>query len=359
MIGRDAALQGRHIFNTALILSILVLGLLVLDTPESAQVQPRPSNSVTPRSNTRETPLSMDDVIKMVKAGFSDETIILEIKKKAQPFKLSADQMIQLKSASVSERVIRAMIDPADVEVSTPAGKTPPAPQQMPTTVVASEQQLPVLSALQGINVQDLTPEVRQRGKKGFWAVAITTVHPNSAAYSAGIRSGDLIDSIVIGGEPLPVPTGTPVEFMYAKKRCVPSCLIEIMREGDNSSGFLNVGEAETAFVSVYGRASKALLAFRDVRTQKVYAARAQTNRSIPDEDMKPLASEPSGFIKSTISGQYVGKRTAPVSIRYRPKGPDDPKPWQVYIGFEDENPLGANTAGKEVGQAYLFQANQ
>lgn len=46
------------------------------------------------------------------KAGLSDNLIIEQIRKNNQHFVLSTDQLIQLKTASVSERVIQVMIDP-------------------------------------------------------------------------------------------------------------------------------------------------------------------------------------------------------------------------------------------------------
>jgi hypothetical protein len=51
-------------------------------------------------------------VVKLSKAELSDGLIIQKIKKKEQHFDLFTDQLIQLKTASVSDRVIHAMIDP-------------------------------------------------------------------------------------------------------------------------------------------------------------------------------------------------------------------------------------------------------
>src|ERR1035438_4815390 len=76
--------------------------------------------------------MTVDDVIRLSKAGLSDDVIIQQIKKKGQRFDLSADQLIQLKSASVSERVIQVMIDPARDPSPSPAEKKTgaPTPQQ-------------------------------------------------------------------------------------------------------------------------------------------------------------------------------------------------------------------------------------
>lgn len=74
-------------------------------------------------------------MIRLVKAGISEDIIVQQIKKNRRPFDLSTDQLIQLKSASVSDRIIETMMDPSRVEngappanpISTPAGAVAPA----------------------------------------------------------------------------------------------------------------------------------------------------------------------------------------------------------------------------------------
>jgi len=66
--------------------------------------------------------LTMDDVIKLSKAGFSDDVIIQKVKKNGQAFDLSPDEMVQLKSAGVSDKVVQVMLDPAQADAPpTPA----------------------------------------------------------------------------------------------------------------------------------------------------------------------------------------------------------------------------------------------
>jgi len=72
-------------------------------------------------------PMTVNDVIRLFKAGLSDDLIIEQIKKKGQSFDLSTDQLIQLKAAKVSERVIAVMIDPT--------GSTQPAPVKKPVSI--------------------------------------------------------------------------------------------------------------------------------------------------------------------------------------------------------------------------------
>jgi len=78
-------------------------------------------------------PMTIDDVIKLSKAGVSDDLIIQQIRNKGQRFDLSTDQLLQLKSASISERVVQVMIDPTKDTLPSPAakmGETALAPQQ-------------------------------------------------------------------------------------------------------------------------------------------------------------------------------------------------------------------------------------
>lgn len=55
-------------------------------------------------------PLTNAEVIKLVKAGFKEKTIVLIIAARIPNFDLSPDRMIQLKRAGVSENIIVAML---------------------------------------------------------------------------------------------------------------------------------------------------------------------------------------------------------------------------------------------------------
>jgi hypothetical protein len=57
-----------------------------------------------------EAPLSNTSVIKLVKAGFKEKTIIAIIHSRPNRFKLDAEQLIELKHGGVSENVILAML---------------------------------------------------------------------------------------------------------------------------------------------------------------------------------------------------------------------------------------------------------
>jgi hypothetical protein len=57
-----------------------------------------------------EGPMTNAEVMKLVKAGFKDKTIILIIASRLPGFDLTSDRMIQLKRAGVSETIIVAML---------------------------------------------------------------------------------------------------------------------------------------------------------------------------------------------------------------------------------------------------------
>jgi hypothetical protein len=93
---------------------------------------------------TPQTRMTVSDVIKLKRAGLSDDLLIQQILKNNQRFDLSTNQLIQLKNASVSERVIQVMLDPTSVTVTpttvpqpvaAPPVSTPTATPVAPTVV--------------------------------------------------------------------------------------------------------------------------------------------------------------------------------------------------------------------------------
>ena len=135
----------------------LLFGLILLTSAsspsQSSQSQGSPSQNSTGQltldfpSATRPQaePMTVDDVIRLSKAGLSDDVIIQQIRKQGQRFNLSTDQLVQLKSASVSERVIQVMIDPTkDTSPSFVEKKAgSPAPPQQAVQRAAQDTGVP------------------------------------------------------------------------------------------------------------------------------------------------------------------------------------------------------------------------
>ena len=76
--------------------------------------------------------LTIEDVLSFVKAGLSDETIIIRVKRNARVFDLNADEVQALQKQGVSEAVIRYLFDP-NLPYAPPA---PPPPGSPPTPVL-------------------------------------------------------------------------------------------------------------------------------------------------------------------------------------------------------------------------------
>jgi len=66
------------------------------------------------QSKKDEGPMTNAEVIKLVKAGFKEKTVILIIASRLPGFDLSSDRMIQLKRSGVSENIIVAMLTRQD-----------------------------------------------------------------------------------------------------------------------------------------------------------------------------------------------------------------------------------------------------
>lgn len=63
---------------------------------------------------SREAPLTNASIVKLVRAGFKDNTVISIIRSRPHQFDLSPDRLIELKKSGVSEKVILAMLAVGD-----------------------------------------------------------------------------------------------------------------------------------------------------------------------------------------------------------------------------------------------------
>jgi hypothetical protein len=65
-----------------------------------------------------ETPLTNSAIIKLVRAGFKDKTVIAIIRSRSSQFDLSPDQLIELKRGGVSENIILVMLASSGSELA-------------------------------------------------------------------------------------------------------------------------------------------------------------------------------------------------------------------------------------------------
>jgi hypothetical protein len=159
--------------------------------------------------------MTVDDVIKLSKAGLSDDLIVEQIEKKGQRLDLSTEQLIQLKQAKVSDRVIAAMIDPTGGTVTpakavvSPAAAAPAAsPASATSLTVRREDAKSDLPAEAGVYAKEkgkwieVLPEV-VNWKTGGVLKSIATV---------GVVKGDV--NGLVNGTTSRNELTTPVKFL-------------------------------------------------------------------------------------------------------------------------------------------------
>lgn len=104
----------------------LAASLAAGQTASAPKVAPT-ARAAEPKSNPQ-----VDAVIEMVKGGFSEAFIIKKLVKDNQPIPLTTADMLKLKQAGVSEKIMEVMSDPSSAQ---PAPAPPqPAPASAPAT---------------------------------------------------------------------------------------------------------------------------------------------------------------------------------------------------------------------------------
>lgn len=114
----------------------IVLCVAAFGMPVGAQPPKPASKAAAPAQPAGPAAMSNADVIKMVKGGLSESLIIASIKQtEKRAFAFNADSLIELKTAGVSENIIRVMLDPAAAPAPAPAppsAKPAAAPELAP-----------------------------------------------------------------------------------------------------------------------------------------------------------------------------------------------------------------------------------
>jgi curli biogenesis system outer membrane secretion channel CsgG len=110
-----------------------ILGLLIMPATLWVALAQQPAQQTKPAAPAAAkkpaTPASpVDTIIALVKGGMSESLVISTIRKQGKAYDLSAEDMLKLQKAGVSEKIIQTMMDPA--AAPTPAPAAAPAPAQ-------------------------------------------------------------------------------------------------------------------------------------------------------------------------------------------------------------------------------------
>jgi hypothetical protein len=87
--------------------------------------------------------LTVEEVIKLSQSGFAEELIITKIKKNGKAFDLSAEELLDIKKAGVSDNVIRFLLDPSLVYTPPPPPAPPPSPGPAPPVAAPAKKYPP------------------------------------------------------------------------------------------------------------------------------------------------------------------------------------------------------------------------
>jgi hypothetical protein len=166
----------------SVMLSALWMGLFVCSPIWAGQAA---SQS---KAGTAKSSLTIEDIVKLVKAGLSENVIIEDIKKSGKAFDLSPDQIIALKESNVSDRIIEVMLDPSKADTlapAAPASSAPVAPAPAAATSQPAEAELPTEV---GVYAKEEGQWVEVPPEIVYWKTggALKTIA------TAGIRHGDV-----------------------------------------------------------------------------------------------------------------------------------------------------------------------
>ena len=180
--------------NWSVIFTALWIGLFVWSPVSAGQAA---SHS---KAGTANSGLTAEDIIKLAKARLSEDIIIQQIRKNRQAFGLSTEQLIALKAANVSDRIVQVMLDPSKADTPAHIAPAPLAAEPEPAEA-ALPAEVGVYAKKQGQWVE-VSPEIV------YWKTggALKTIA------TAGIRHGDVNGHVP--GANSHTSFGTPLEFL-------------------------------------------------------------------------------------------------------------------------------------------------
>jgi len=193
------------------------------------------------RPGNRASGLTVEDVIKLAKAGLSEDIIVQQIQRKGRAFDLSPDQIIGLKAANVSDRILEVMLDPAKADAPAPllpVARVAPAPEPPPQPPMRAEAPPPVLASGEpalptevGVYAKKQDQWVEVLPEIVYWktAGALKTIA------TAGLRHGDVNGHVPGPGSH--ASFGTPLEFLIVAPEGVALAeyrLLRLRRNKDN-----------------------------------------------------------------------------------------------------------------------------
>jgi hypothetical protein len=168
--------------NRTVILGLV--GLLAVSPLSSARAQTAEVAAPAATATTADETLSNEQVIALIAAGLSEQTIILKIRGSKTSFDTSAAALVRLKEAGATDAVLAAMLSPA----------APPQPEA--AAAPAAPVYEPGVYLVEGSERVQIEPTVFTNAKSGggFWTgmtygIAKAKIKANVPGRAAAVRS--------------------------------------------------------------------------------------------------------------------------------------------------------------------------
>ena len=140
--------------------------------------------------------LTIEEVLRLSKAGVSDELIIARVKRNAKSFDLNTDEIVALRSSGLSETVIKYLLDP-----SLPYSPAPPSASAPSPSISLSAAKAP--SDPLALKIPPESGIYYLTGREEFLRLDLKAVVPSkqpskiSSVLSGGLLKGHVIGSVI------------------------------------------------------------------------------------------------------------------------------------------------------------------
>jgi len=154
-------------FSWMLLVPAILFGQNPPAAPPKAPAAPAAAPKAAPAKAAPKPASPVDKVVNMVKAGLGEDLVVKTIVKDNMKADLGADDMIRLKQAGASDRIISAMMDPSSVGSSPappPAAAAAPSAPPSPAPPAAPEQAPPAQAV--AASLPSSAPPPASAGKK-------------------------------------------------------------------------------------------------------------------------------------------------------------------------------------------------
>lgn len=154
--------------------------------------------------------INNDEVIKMVKAGLSDDLIIASINARPGTYDISTNGLVALKAAGASDKLVAAIITKGSAPAATPTVPSTPAAATDDPDDPMSKHDIGVYVLAPGPNGKRKMVFIDRAGEAG-----VKTANVAGAAFSYGIAKAKMKAEIPGPNAPTRVAESRPVFYMY------------------------------------------------------------------------------------------------------------------------------------------------